>query len=76
MQLFYLTEVVVDIKASASTQQELDQFVGDGHLPLHHSYMESSEINKKTDTKIFTLIVEREVLQKNYFTTKTNQNLH
>ncbi len=45
--LFYLTEVVVDIEASASPQQQVDQTVHHGQLLLHHSYMESSEMTKK-----------------------------
>lgn len=39
---FYLSEIVVDVKAPASQQQEVDQLVDDGNLPLHHSDMESS----------------------------------
>lgn len=44
--VFYLTNVVVDIKASVSELQELDQLVDNGQLPLHHSYMKSSAMNK------------------------------
>lgn len=61
--VFNLAEVVVDIKASASQHQELDQFADDVRLPLHHSYMESSVIiTKKRHIKNFT--AEREMLQK------------
>lgn len=49
--LFYLTEVVVDIKVFASQHQELDQFVDNGHLPLHHCYMKSSVTNTKKKKK-------------------------
>lgn len=55
MYLFYLTEVVVDVEASASTHQELDQFVDDGQLPLHNSYMESSVMNTKKHNTILQL---------------------
>lgn len=61
--LLYLAEVVVDIKASASQHQELDQFADDGRLPLHHSYMESSVIITK-NRHIKNVTVEREMLQK------------
>lgn len=44
---FYLTEVVVNIKASASQLQEFDQFADDGHLLMHHRYVESSVLNTK-----------------------------
>lgn len=45
--LVYLTKVVVYIEGSSSHQQELDQLVDNGQLPLHHSYMESSVMNEK-----------------------------
>ena len=48
----YLTEVVVDVKASVRPQQQLHQFVEDGQLPLHHSYMKSSVINTNTHRHI------------------------
>lgn len=56
--LFYLPEVVVDINVSVSPYQKLDQFVDDGQLPLHHSYMQSSVMNTKKQNrhiKILTL---------------------
>lgn len=49
---FYLTEIVVDVKAPASQQQEADQLVDDGHLPVHHSDMESSVIKRKDKIKM------------------------
>lgn len=45
VQLMYLTEVVVDIKASAIQQQIINQSADNGQLPLHHSNMQSSVIN-------------------------------
>lgn len=38
----YLPQVVVDIEASASPQQELDQFAYEGQLLLYHGYVERS----------------------------------
>lgn len=65
IKLFHLTEVVVDIKASVSPEQELNQFADNGQLLLHHCYMESSVMNTKIQTcKEFTLTVEKEMLQK------------
>ncbi len=61
--MFYLAEVVVDVKVSASQRQEVDQLADNGRLPLHHSYMQSSVIiTKNRHIKNFT--VEREQLQK------------
>lgn len=50
----HLTKVVVDIQTSAGLLQEEDQPVDDRHFPLHHRYVQSSEINTNIDTRIIT----------------------
>lgn len=45
-------KIVVDIKASSSQHQQVDEFVDDVQFPLNHSYMEGSA--EDTNANIFT----------------------